>query len=147
MQIKLHHAWGETELRSEYWKGSQPGTATTTTNPGTLPEGPTYIRNFDGGFFFFLQHIVNKKNQLLIKYDWYDPNIRVKGTEIGKPGTNLGVADVRFDTWGFGYLRQLNETLRFVIYYDLVKNEKTQLSGYTKDLQDNILTLRFHYRF
>lgn len=146
-QIKFNHGWGETELRSEYWKGSQPGTATSTTNPGTLPEGPTYLRNFDGGFFFFLQNIVNKKNQLLIKYDWYDPNVHVEKEEIGKAGTNFSSADVRFDTWGFGYLRQLNENLRFVIYYDLVKNEKTQIPGYTEDLQDNVLTFRFHYRF
>jgi hypothetical protein len=147
IQIKLNHGWGSTELRNEYWKGSQPGTATSTSNPGTLPEGPTYIRNFDGGFFFFLQHIINNKNQLLIKYDWYDPNVKVEEAEIGKTGTNFTSADVRFSTWGFGFLRQINENLRFVVYYDMVRNEKTQLAGYTEDLEDNILTLRFHYRF
>lgn len=147
IQIKLNHAWGATELRSEYWKGSQPGTAASTSNPGTLPLEPTYIRHFDGAFFFFLQNIVNKKNQLLIKYDWYDPNVKVKEAEIGKQGTNFTNADVRFNTWGFGFLRQLNDNLRLVIYYDWVKNEITNLSGYTKDLEDNILTLRFHYRF
>ena len=37
VQLKLHHGWGETEWRAEYWFGTQPGTSTTTANPGTIP--------------------------------------------------------------------------------------------------------------
>lgn len=147
LQVKFKHGWGETELRNEYWRGSQPGTATTSTNPGTLPDAPTYHRQFDGGFFFLLQHIVNRNNQLLIKYDWYDPNTQVEEMEIGKPGTNFNATDVRYTTWGIGFLRVLNENLRLVVYYDIVKNETTQLAGYTADKKDNVLTFRFHYRF
>ena len=29
IQLKLHHGWGETEWRAEYWFGTQPGTSTT----------------------------------------------------------------------------------------------------------------------
>lgn len=147
MQIKFKQKNTDTELRAEYWRGKQPGTASSSTNPGTLPEGPTYERRFDGIFLFFLQHIINRKNQLLVKYDWYDPNTEVKAQDIGKPGTNLNAADIKYSTLGIGYLRQLNENLRFIIYYDWVVNEETSLTDYTKDLSDNILTLRFHYRF
>ena len=100
VQLKFKHAWGETELRAEYWFGTQPGTANSTTNPGNLPNSngvplPTYIRHFDGAFFYFLQNIINQKHQLVVKYDWYDPNTKVKKTDIGKAGTNLTSADIK----------------------------------------------------
>lgn len=152
VQFNLKHGWGESELRAEYWFGTQPGTALTTSNPGTLPSSnglplPTYIRHFDGVFLLFLQNIVNTKNQLLFKYDWYDPNIKVNEQEIGKPGTNLTPADVKFSTFGTGYVRHLNAQTKLILYYDFVKNEKTQLPGYTHDLKDNIFTCRLQFRF
>ena len=90
-QAVLNHGWGETEFRAEYWAGQQPGTATTTVNPGDTPSLngtplPTYKRNFDGAFLLFLQNIINKKNQLIVKYDWYDPNTDVARQDIGKTG-------------------------------------------------------------
>ena len=66
-QLVYKHAWGKTELRGEYWFGTQPGTATSTANPGTLPTTPTYIRNFNGAFFYFLQDIIDYRNELMIK--------------------------------------------------------------------------------
>ncbi|HET9430096.1 MAG TPA: hypothetical protein VFO70_02910, partial [Chitinophagaceae bacterium] len=36
-QLKIKHGWGESEWRAEYWFGTQPGTANSTSNPGTLP--------------------------------------------------------------------------------------------------------------
>ncbi len=152
LQAVLNHSWGESELRAEYWKGRQPGTATTTVNPGDTPSLngtplPTYKRNFDGAFFLFLQNISNKKNQLIIKYDWYDPNTTVSKEEIGKPGTNLTAADIKYSTLGLGFLRHINNNIRVVLYYDIVKNETTQLAGYTGDLKDNIFTTRLHFTF
>ncbi|HYH13953.1 MAG TPA: porin, partial [Flavisolibacter sp.] len=84
IQLAYKHGWGKTEIRGEYWTGKQPGTEATTTNPGTLPEGPTFIRNFDGAFIYFLQNIINEKWELMAKYDWYDPNVDVRGGAIGK---------------------------------------------------------------
>ena len=152
VQFKIHHQWGETELRAEHWFGTQPGTASSTTNPGTLPNSnglavPTYVRHFNGSFFYFLQNIINTKHQLVIKYDWYDPNIKVSKTEIGKPGTNFTSADVRYDTWGVGYVFYFNPQTKIIFYYDFVKNEQTLLSGYTTDLKDNVFTCRLQFRF
>ncbi|MGZ8524689.1 MAG: porin [Chitinophagaceae bacterium] len=146
-QVKFRHGWGETEWRAEYWLGKQPGTATTTANPGALPVLPTYIRRFDGIFLLFLQHIVNNKNQLLVKYDWYDPNTQVKGKDIGKPGTNFTVPDIKYTTLGLGFVRYLNANLKIILYYDIVKNESTALGGYTADLKDNIASCRIQFRF
>lgn len=152
VQFKVNHAWGSTELRAEHWLGTQPGTATSTTNPGTLPTAngmplPTYVRYFNGSFFYFIQNIVNSKNQFLLKYDWYDPNIKVSKLEIGKAGTNLTQGDVKFSTLGIGYAYFFNPQTKIVFYYDIVKNESTQLSGYTTDLKDNIFTCRLQFRF
>ncbi len=152
LQFKLHHDWGESEWRAEYWFGTQPGTAASTSNPGTLPSSnglpvPTYVRHFDGVFLLFLQHIVSMKHQLLLKYDWYDPNFRVKEQEIGKPGTNLTSADIKFATLGIGYVYLINPQTKLILYYDFVRNKATLLNGYTKDLKDNILTCRVQFRF
>jgi len=151
-QAVLTHGWGETELRAEYWAGQQPGTSTTTVNPGDTPSLngsplPTYKRNFDGAFLLFLQNIINKENQLIVKYDWYDPNTDVFSQDIGKPGTNLTGADIKFSTLGIGFLHHINDNIKVILYYDIVKNEKTELLGYTKDLKDNIFTTRIHFRF
>jgi len=152
MQFKLHHRWGETEWRAEYWFGTQPGTENSTTNPGSLPNSngipvPTYVRHFNGAFFYLLQHIFNTKHQLILKFDWYDPNAKVAEQEIGMPGTNLTSADIQFSTFGLGYVYQVNPQTKIILYYDIVKNGGTRLAGYTRDLGDNVLTCRLQFRF
>lgn len=151
-QLKLKHKWGETEWRAEYWFGKQPGTSVSTSNPGTIPQvngviAPAYLRQFDGIFLLFLQNIINTRHQLMVKYDWYDPNTKVTAKDIGKPGTNLTAADIKYSTLGLGYTYHINPQTKIILYYDIVKNEKTQLSGYIADKKDNILTCRLQFRF
>jgi hypothetical protein len=146
-QLVIKNGWCKTELRAEYWKGTQPGTASTTVNPGTLPIMPTYIRNFDGAFVYFLQNIINKKWELMVKYDWYDPNTKVAGKEVGINATNLGETDIRFNTLGFGLTYYMNDNVKVLGYYDRVKNEATSLDDYTQDVKDNVFTLRVQFRF
>jgi len=147
VQFVYRHKWGQTEWRAEYWQGQQPGTAITTINPGTLPSGPVYRRHFNGAFFYFLQDIVNEHHQLLLKYDWYDPNTKVSANEIGETGTSLTPADIKYSTLGVGYAYYFNDHVKLVTYYEFVKNESTLLPGYGADLQDNILTVRVQFRF
>jgi hypothetical protein len=146
-QVKLKHDWGATELRGEYWFGKQTGNAISTINPGLVPEVPQYVRNFNGAFFYLLQDIVNARNQIVLKYDWYDPNNKVMAKDIGKAGTNLTSADIRYSTFGIGFTRYFSNFLKAVVYYDIITNEKTQLTGNTTDLKDNIFTFRLQYRF
>jgi hypothetical protein len=152
VQVKLHHQWGETEWRAEYWLGTQPGTATSTTNPGTLPNSngiplPTYVRHFNGAFFYFLQNIVNAKHQLVLKYDWYDPNNKVHKKDIGLAGTNLTAADIKYATWGLGYVYYFNTQTKVTFYYDIINNESTNLAGALVDQRDNVFTCRLQFRF
>jgi hypothetical protein len=147
LQLAYYHAWGKTEIRGEYWRGKQPGTATSTTNPGTLPTTPTYIRDFDGAFIYFLQNIVNEKWEFMAKYDWYDPNTKVAGQEIGKTGSNFTAGDIKYSTLGLGLTRYFTGNLKILAYYDIVRNEETALAGYATDVKDNIFTLRMQLRF
>jgi hypothetical protein len=152
-QLKYKMGWGFTEFRAEYWQGTQTGTRQSSETPSQitlLTDGsyaPLYVRPFHGGFLYFLQNIVNTNHQFMLKYDWYDPNTKVQGYEIGDSRSNFGEADVKFGTVGAGYLYHFNENLKVLFYYEWVKNETTSLTGYTADRSDNIFTLRTQFRF
>jgi hypothetical protein len=147
MQLKWKHTYGATELRVEYWRGTQTASAGTTETPATLLQEPYYVRHFDGAFVYLLQNIVNNHHQLGIKYDWYDPNTEVKGEEIGKAGNNINTSNIKYTTVSAGYNYSINENVRLMLWYDFVKNENTSLSGYTGDIKDNVFTTRFQFRF
>jgi hypothetical protein len=84
---------------------------------------------------------------LLVKYDWYDPNTQVKGKEIGAAGSNFTQADIKFSTLGIGYVYHITPNVKSVLYYAMVKNEKTALTGFENDVKDNVFTARFQFRF
>ena len=147
VQLKVKEKNGQTELRGEYWFGKQPGSAASSETPSAPLNEPYYLRNFNGAFVYLLQSFGKSKNQLGFKMDFYDPNKDVKNTEIGTAATNFLPADIKYTTYSFGYNYYVNENLKFLCWYDLVKNEKTQLTGYTGDVKDNIFTLRIQYRF
>jgi len=94
-----------------------------------------------------LQNIINTKHQLVLKYDWYDPNSKVQKNDIGKTGTNLTTADIKYSTLGIGYVYTFNPQTKITFYYDIVSNELTNLSGATTDQKDNVFTCRLQFRF
>ena len=138
-----------TELRAEYMKGLQPGLVSSTETPTSLPvlngvATPFYVRNFNGAYFYFLQNIVSTKNQVILKYDWYDPNTKLSGKEIT---TEFNDAEIKYNTLGLGYIRYVNENLKVVFYYDMPKNEFTSKESSKSDIKDNTLSCRVQYRF
>lgn len=154
VQLKIPNGKkGFTEFRAEYIRGTQTATAATSETPGAIPEDaagaklPLYVRKFDGAYFYFLQHLGSPQHQLGLKYDWYDPNSDISGHQVGQAGSNTTEADLRFDTFGAGYLYHINEHLRLTLWYDLVRNESTDLQGYTTDVKDDIFTCRLQFRF
>lgn len=142
----------KSELRAEVISGMQTGTATNSTTPGSYPVDnksvalPYYTRTFNGAYFTYVQTLNSTDNQLIFKYDWYDPNSKVKGMEISS-ARGLSAADVRFDTFGFGFLHHFNPHFKAVLYYDMIRNEATQIADYTRDRKDNVLTLRTQFYF
>ncbi len=149
IQLKIKNITGFTELRGELLTGQQTGTANSTETPAALLNGADgfHTRNFNGAYFYLLQHIFSTQHQLLVKYDWYDPNTNVKGNEIGTAGSNLTAANIKYSTLGLGYLYYITPNVKAVLYYAMPVNEKTQLAGFRDDAADNVFTGRLQFRF
>lgn len=157
---------GGLSLRAEYIGGQQPGTSTS--NSFYNPDGasgsdvksgidgrkvtPLYSRPFSGWYINYVQNI-GLSDQIMLKYDVFDPNTDLAGNQIGAPGTNHTIGDIRFQTLGFGWIHHWDANVKFVIYYDLVRNESINAAAtgtllpYTGDLRDDVLTIRMQYRF
>jgi len=152
VQLKIPNKVGFTELRAEYIGGWQTATANASETPGTYPANsagvlqPLYIRPFGGAYLCLLQHLGSERFQAVVKYDWYDPNSRVKGNEI-TAAKGFSAADIRYNTLGFGFVCSVNVHVKATIWYDWIKNESTGIAGYERDIKDNIFTCRLQYRF
>lgn len=146
-QMKIKHAWGKTELKGEYWWGQQTGSGAESTTPAEVLNEPYYIRDFNGAFFYLLQTVINEKHMIGLKYDIYDPNRNISGTEVGAPLSYTGTGDVRYNTFGAGYIFFADDHLKITVWYDVIRNEKTAINGVTSDIKDNIFTFRTQFRF
>lgn len=151
IQIVFPNRSGQTEFRAEYIRGLQTGTAQSSMTPGTYPmEGgqplPLYTRAFDGAYFYFLQHLGSWAHQLVLKYDWYDPNTHVKGAQI-RAEDGFSAADIKFQTFGGGYVHYFNPHLKVVFWYEHPINEKTGIKGYEKEIKDGVFTCRAQFTF
>jgi hypothetical protein len=138
---------GLSQLRAEYLWGKQSGSASSSKTPEAKPTTDTYVRDFAGYYVIFTQNIFQTKSQVVLKYDVYDPNTAISGAEIGASGSGTKAGDIKYATFGFGWVYRFDANLKLTAYYDVVSNEKTNISGYTKDLKDNVFTLRLQYKF
>jgi hypothetical protein len=156
LQLAYDFPFGLTTLRAEYIAGVQPGSSSSSTSPSAQPTTDNYKRNFNGAYFYFLQNIGQSKHQLVVKYDWYDPNTDVAGDEIGKAPlpfyswtfAKTGKTDFKYTTLGIGWTYRWDANLKIVAYYDMVTNETSaNVPLWSKDLKDNVFTLRCQYKF
>jgi hypothetical protein len=149
VQLKFKNKKGFSELRGEYVTGTQTGSSTSSETPNALINGfdGYHVRKFNGTYIYFLQHLFSVKHQLVLKFDIYDPNTKVTGKEIGISGANLSAASIKYSTFGLGYVNYITENIKLVLYYSMVRNEKTNLAGYTNDVKDNVFTCRIQFRF
>lgn len=152
VQLIFPNRQGQTEFRAEYIRGTQTGSLSSSATPGSYPvDGsgnalPLATRTFDGAYFYFLQHLGSWRHQVVLKFDWYDPNKKVSGAGI-TPDKGLTAADIRYNTLGGGYIHYINQYLKLVLWYEHPINEKTALTGYDKDLKDGVFTCRAQFSF
>ncbi len=139
---------GAFSLKGELLNGQQPSTNNITTSFTALPTNDIFIRNFLGYYLVYVQNI-GEYNQFVAKYDFYDPNTNAEGNQIGQfSNAKLNYADLSYSTIGLGWIHYWDANVKFVFYYDIVKNETSQfLKDYEKDLKDNVLTFRIQYKF
>lgn len=140
---------GNFSFRGEYIKGKQPGgSSSSSTSPTSLLTGDIFLRNFSGYYVNYVQNL-GERNQLVVKYDVYDPNVDVEGDQIGSVASaKLGAGDLKYSTLGIGLIHYWDDNIKFVLYYDSVSNEtSTKLAGFNNDLKDNVVTFRVQYRF
>ncbi len=148
VEINIFSKIGLTKFSSEYLFGTQPGGQKESKSPNAsvLPISDVYIRNFNGGYAMLVQDFGTLPVSAIAKYDWYRPNTKVKGNDIGKNKTNVG--DIAFNTLGLGLQWKINNSFRLTAYYEIVKNETSaNLKGYETDRKDNAFTLRLQYKF
>ncbi len=148
-QLKIKNKVGSSEFKAEYITGKQSGTNFSSESPNALLTGRDgyNVRNFSGGYLYYVQSLFSTRHQLVVKYDWYDPNTDVRGNDIGVTGSKLNDADIQYNTLGLGYINYLTENIKLVFYYARVMNETTLLKGYTSDVKDDVMTFRIQYRF
>ncbi len=160
--------FGGMALRGEILTGTQPGTSDSvrigtgirptgrslsTVSPAVQPLGPMYQRNFLGWYISFIQNL-GTNDQIILKFDRYDPNSEVTGNDI-VPGSNLSASDLAYTTLGFGLVHHWDEHVKFTFYYEVIKNETvnpvnstvTSLVPYLDDIRDNVFTFRTQVRF
>ncbi len=143
---------GGTSLRGEYLTGKTIGTLSGSMPYGTAKDALAE-RNFMGWYLSWIQNY-GTKFQSVVKYDVYDPNTDVEGKNIGLAANGkLGAGDVKFTTLGLGVLYYWDDIVRLTAYYDMITNETVNsaatgsLLPYTKDLKDNVFTLRAQVKF
>ena len=140
-----------TALRAELIGGKQSGTAKSSDSFRSLNRDPLYTRSFLGGYFYLINALLLPKGmevQLVGKYDFYDPNTAVFGTQIGSnPISGLNETDIRYETFEVALNYIYNDHWKVMIAYAMPRNEKTSLNGFDRDLRDNVLTTRIQFAF
>lgn len=150
-RYKQEWAWGKTNIRAEYIFGKQPGNFETNAAPSgssvAVSGLPLYLRDFHGMYMILVHDIAKTRHTIVGKFDFYDPNRRISGREIGAL-QNTGAADVRYITYGVGYIYRWNKHIRLMAYYDFVNSEScSNLPGYETRRPENVFTARVQVNF
>lgn len=139
--------------------------------PSTKPYN-TFVRNFNGFYVYIDQQIGKSKHFLTYRFDYYDPNTRVKGDDITLNildnngqivgSTGLSTADVAYVNHIIGYRFEATKSLAISMFFELPKNEITKIGpldsnqiglgkyphpGFLKDIKDNVFLIRLQYKF
>jgi phosphate-selective porin len=147
-QLSMKSKIGTTTIRGEYITGTQSGMIDESKSPSTLPaKMDSYLRSFNGGYVYLIQRLGKSKNEIALKYDWYDPNTKVSSADFAV-GTTMNKAELKYTMLGVGYNFYYNDNVKLMVYYNMVTNENAAgISGFDKDLKDDVLTVRIQYRF
>jgi len=156
-QFSIETKSGITNIRGEFLAGTQPSKSGNFGSPkaDTYDKASpfNYMRKFMGGHVYFIQDIYKTPLTVVLKYGYLNPN-----TEWKKDKTNK--TDLANNNYGFGLLWKITSYIRLQAFYEVVVNEKTdkiaivdskaekgKALDYSKNVLDNLFTLRLQYKF
>jgi hypothetical protein len=143
---------GGISVRAEAIQGSQPSTELD--NRVYASANADLYRREVRGFYVNIVQNIGTQHQVVVRYDEFDPNTKVGGSNVGASGTaRLTDQDLKYSTLGIGYIYHWDDNVKFVFYYDFVTNESASpaatgtLAAFKSDVKDNVFTLRSQFRF
>ena len=128
MQVYLD-VLGGLALKGEYLAGKN-------AYAGDSKSNPNKTKQFSGYYVYLIKNI-GKKNQLVGRYDYFDPNTKLSGDAAGK--------DIYYKTLAVAWQFYLNENIRLSAQYAMPVNETNAANP--KDIADNVFTLRMQAKF
>jgi hypothetical protein len=143
---------GNTAVRAEYLFGTQAGrinTNVSNSSAGYLHSSAApsdvYLRPFTGAYLYFIQDIFSLKHAAIIRYDFYNPNHKLRGNNLQTDG------DVKYATFGVGYMYNPTSYIRISTFYEWITNEQSNAATlsekFQKNTKDNVFTIRLQYKF
>ncbi len=103
---------------------------------GDSKSNPNKTRKFSGYYAYLIKNI-GKKNQLVARYDYFDPNTELSGDDAKK--------EVAYKTITLAWQYYLNDNIRLTVNYEIPKNDTN--STIADDIKDNVFGLRLQAKF
>lgn len=131
-------------LKGEVVGGQQPGTSIASPSSAAVNATGLNVRDFAGFYVQWVQNINPINSQFVLKFDSFDPNTKVDGDDVGKKD------ELAYKTLGLGlnYYSQKLSGVKYTVYWDHPMNETSaKLGFYSKDLKDDVLTVRAQVKF
>lgn len=129
---------GGLAVKGEYMSGVN-STASTIASTATMAQqkaDPNKIKNFSGYYIYLIKNI-GPRNQMVARYDYYDPNTKLSG--------DAAKNDLNYKTLTLSWQHYLNDFIRISLNYEMPKNETN--ATIPKDLKDNVLGIRIQAKF
>jgi phosphate-selective porin len=120
---------GGMAVKGEYLSGKNAFAGDSKTNPNKAKE-------FSGYYIYLIKNI-GKRNQLVGRYDSFDPNTRLSGDAASD--------DIRYNTLTLAWQYYLNDNIRFSVSYEIPKNETNTKTPH--DIADNVFSIRMQAKF
>ncbi len=109
---------GGTALKGEYVQGINSSSSSTNqdskSSQAARRADPTKLRHFSGYYLYLIKNI-GRKDQFVLKYDFYDPNTRLSG--------DAAKSDVSWKTYTVAWQHYLNDYIRISLQYEIPKYE------------------------
>lgn len=133
---------GGLAIKGEYMTGvnSSVSTIAATATMAAKKADPNKYKNFSGYYIYFIKNI-GPKNQVVAKYDFYDPNTKLEG--------DAAKSDVYFKTVTLSWQHYLNDFIRISVNYEMPKYEinATRAADYKDVAYGNTLGVRIQAKF